>query len=355
MPTMLEISNWYIGFNWLDPVVGKGETPEQEERNRKLRQALSIAIDWEEYIAIFERGQGEPRRGPVPPASSAIASRTFGVNPDRLRGRRRQARAARSRRRRGCWPRPAIPTAATRRPASRWCSTTTTRRADAGRQGAGGLVGKQFAKIGVQLELRATDYNRFQDKIDKGSVQIFFWGWIADYPDAENFLFLLYGPNSKALTKGNGENTANYQNPEFDKLFEEMKFLDDVPGKQQVIDQMMEIVQRDAVWRFGYIPMSAGAPSVGLATASRPRWRNDIGYLRVDPQLRAARSPNGTGRSGGRSRCSCSRWWLRSCRRGPPGGGASAKPRRARWRPARRRDRAAACSTTSSAASAMAC
>ena len=70
---------------------------------------------------------------------------------------------------------------------------------------------KQFAKIGVQLELRATDYNRFQDKADKGSLQIFWWGWQADYPDAENFLFLLYGPNSQALTQGNGNNTANYQ------------------------------------------------------------------------------------------------------------------------------------------------
>jgi ABC-type transport system substrate-binding protein len=50
---------------------------------------------------------------------------------------------------------------------------------------------KQFAKIGVQMEVRATDYNRFQDKMNKGSVQIFFWGWLADYPDAENFLFML--------------------------------------------------------------------------------------------------------------------------------------------------------------------
>ena len=56
---------------------------------------------------------------------------------------------------------------------------------------------KQFAKIGVQLEVRATDYNRFQDKVNKGSIQIIFWGWLADYPDAENFLFLLFGPNSK--------------------------------------------------------------------------------------------------------------------------------------------------------------
>ncbi len=53
---------------------------------------------------------------------------------------------------------------------------------------------RQFAKIGVQLEIRATDYNRFQEKAEKGSLQIFWWGWFADYPDAENFLFLLVRP-----------------------------------------------------------------------------------------------------------------------------------------------------------------
>ena len=68
LPTTIEANNWYIGFNWLDPVVGKGDTPAQAERNRKLRQALSIAIDWEEHIAIFERGQGVAAQGPLPPS-----------------------------------------------------------------------------------------------------------------------------------------------------------------------------------------------------------------------------------------------------------------------------------------------
>ena len=42
-------------------------------------------------------------------------------------------------------------------------------------------------------------------RLKRASLQIFWWGWFADYPDAENFLFLLYGPNSKALTEGNGD------------------------------------------------------------------------------------------------------------------------------------------------------
>ena len=76
---------------------------------------------------------------------------------------------------------------------------------------------KQFHKLDIQLVMRATDYNRFQDKMSKGNAQIFEWGWNADYPDPENFLFLLYGPNAKAGK--DGENAANYENPEFDALF----------------------------------------------------------------------------------------------------------------------------------------
>ena len=129
---------------------------------------------------------------------------------------------------------------------------------------------RQFAKIGVQLEIRATDYNRFQEKAEKGSLQIFWWGWFADYPDAENFLFLLYGPNSKALTGGNGENSSNYQNAEFDKLFDELKFLDDGPRKQQVIDRMVAITQEDARGHSATTRTPALSTSSGSATSNPP-------------------------------------------------------------------------------------
>jgi len=103
---------------------------------------------------------------------------------------------------------------------------------------------KQFAKLGIQLVVRSTDYNRFQDKMLKGNAQMFEWGWNADYPDPENFFFLLYGPNKKVGT--NGENAANYENPAFDHLFERMKTLDNGPARQALIDQMVHIVQEDA-------------------------------------------------------------------------------------------------------------
>ena len=67
-PLMTDISDWYLGFNMLDPVVGKGDTPEQQAKNRKLRQALAIAVDWEEgYGRIFKHKGGVAAHGPVPP------------------------------------------------------------------------------------------------------------------------------------------------------------------------------------------------------------------------------------------------------------------------------------------------
>ncbi len=290
MPRTFEISNWYLGFNWLDPVVGAGRTPEQHERNRKLRQALSIAIDWEEYVKVFEnKSAGVPAMGPVPPG-------VFGFRPENVN--------------RGVYD------LVDGRPVRKSIDEAKKLLAEAGypdgRDAASGRplvlnydyqrqltpeikseidwMVRQFGKIGVQLEVRATDYNRFQEKAEKGSLQIFWWGWFADYPDAENFLFLLYGPNSKALTGGNGENAGNYRNDEFDRLFQRMKYMDDGPPKQAAIDRMVAIVQHDAPWAFGFNPFAGSVSHQWVGNVKPGPLVNDrLAYMKIDAPLRAAR------------------------------------------------------------------
>lgn len=290
LPTTVEANNWYLGFNWLDPVVGKGKTPEESERNRKLRQALSIAIDWEEHIAIFERGQGMAAHGPLPPSMfgyredgpSAFNPVVYRKGPDGKPLRRPIDDAKKLLAEAG------YPDGRDAKTGQPLVLNFDYQNSAAGAKALLDWYTKQFAKIGVQMEVRATDYNRFQDKMNKGTIQIFFWGWLADYPDAENFLFMLYGPNSKALTNGNGENGTNYSSPEFDKAFERMKFLEDGPEKQLLIDQMIEITQKDAIWSFGYFPTSAAAYHQWINNGKPTQIvRNHIGYLRLDPQLRA--------------------------------------------------------------------
>lgn len=284
LPTTVETANWYMGFNWLDPVVGKGGTPEQAARNRKLRQAISIAFDWEEYVAVFENSQASVAYGPVPPGVLGYREPPEGVNPvvyDLIDGKPTRKPIAAARRLLAEAGYPDGRDAVTGAPLVLYYDSMT----GGGANPQFDWMRRQMARIGVQMDVRSTDYNRFQDKMRRGAAQIFFWGWNADYPDAENFLFLLYGPNAKA--KNGGENAANYENPEYDKLFEQMKFLDDGPEKEVLIQRMVAIVQRDAPWMFGYFPMSGGAYQQWVGNAKPTQMvRNTLQYMKIDPALR---------------------------------------------------------------------
>ena len=121
LQTSVAPSVFYMGFNLLDPVVGG-----YGDRSRKLRQAITIAIDQEEFISIFQNGRGIPSQGPIPPGIYGHRSGQEGINPyvyDWVNGDRG---ASRSKPRESCSPKPAIRTAATRRRGSR-CSSTSTR------------------------------------------------------------------------------------------------------------------------------------------------------------------------------------------------------------------------------------
>lgn len=290
-PKSVEPQNWYLGFNWLDPVVGKGDTPEQQLKNRKLRHALSIAIDWEEgYGRVFTQKAGEAAMGPLP--GGIIGSRhgmPGDINPAThklVNGKvvRRSIDEAKQLLAEAGYPdgrdaktgKPLVLNYDYQR------VPTPEYRAELD------WMVKQFAKLNVQLEIRATDYNQFQEKMLKGKQQIFWWGWYADYPDAENFLFLFYGPNSKA--KVEGENTANYENPEYDRRYKQLALLDDGPAKQQLIDEMVDILRRDAPWAFGYFPYSAGAYQQWVGDAKYGLFTNDRAlFYKVDAPLRARR------------------------------------------------------------------
>ena len=289
LPKTVDISNWYLGFNWLDPVVGRGDNPEQQRRNRKLRQAISIAIDWEEgYGRIFLTKGGEAAHGPLPAGLFGSRHGTpEGHNPvtHKVEGGkvvRRSLDEARALLAEAGYPngRDAV----TGRPLvlNYDYQRTPTPEIKAELD----WMVRQFAKLGIQLEIRATDYNQFQEKMLAGKQQIFWWGWLADYPDAENFLFLLYGPNGKA--EHEGENAANYANPEYDRLYKRMQSLDDGPEKQAVVDRMVDILREDAPWAWGYFPYAASAFQPWVHNGKPSILIRDMAmYYRVDPELRA--------------------------------------------------------------------
>ncbi len=278
--TSVETSIFYLGFNMLDPVVGG-----YSERNRKLRQAISIVYDDDEFISIFRNGRGSPAQGPIPPGIFGHLDGPQGINPyifDWADGRPQRKAIADAKQLLTEAGYPNGRDARTGKPLVLHFDVTAGGPDDKARLD---WVRKQFAKLNIDLEIRDTDYNRFQDKILRGDAQIFQWGWNADYPDPENFLFLLYGPNIKVGK--NGENAANYQNPEFDRLFERMKHMDNGPERQAIIDRMVEIVRRDAPWAFGFHPKQFTLHHAWYRNAKPNLMANNtLKYKRIDPALR---------------------------------------------------------------------
>ena len=284
-----DVNSYYMGFNMLDPVIGDGPTAATAARNRKLRQAISIAIDWEEYSKVFPKKAGNTAMSPLPPGIFGSREGTpEGVNPvthvwkDGKAVRRSIDEAKKLMVEAGY---PNGRDAATGKPLvlnyDFYAPPTPERKPEID------WVVRQFAKIDIQLEVRATDNNQFQDKTRKGTYQVFWLGWNADYPDAENFLFLLYGPTGK--TKHDGENTANYASPEYDRLYVQMKTLEDGPAKQKLIDEMVAIAREDAPWTMGFFPYSSAAAQSWVHNYKPAILIRDHGrYLRLDVAQRQA-------------------------------------------------------------------
>ena len=281
LQTAVSSSIFYTGFNMLDPIVGG-----DGERAAKLRQAISIAVDFEEYISIFLNGRGIPAHGVIPPGITGFTEGEEGINTHvydwSAQGAQRKS-IEEARRLLAEAGYPEGRDIETGKPLTLYLDTTASGPDDKARLD---WLRKQFAKLNIQLVIRSSDYNRFQDKMRKGTAQIFQWGWNADYPDPENFLFLLYGPNGKA--EYGGENAANYSNGEFDQLFEQMKNMDNGEERQEIIDRMMEILQKDAPWLWGFHPKQFSLIH-SWYTNIKPNLmaNNTLKYRRLDPETRA--------------------------------------------------------------------
>ncbi|HZP82562.1 MAG TPA: ABC transporter substrate-binding protein, partial [Chthonomonadaceae bacterium] len=217
----------YFAFNMNDPVVG-GYTPEK----RKLRQAISLAIDSQPYIDLFNQGMGKPAEWIIPPG-------LFGYDPS-YKNPYRQFNLQKAKQ---LLAEAGYPNGIDPKTGDRFTLFFDNTAVDAAGRQFVGLVVKQIEALGIHVESRAWRGNVWQDKVDKGQFQFVRYGWYADYPDPENFVFLLYGPNKRP-----GPNSSGYDNPEYNKRFEQMRSMDDGPERLAIIKKMRDISVEDCPW-----------------------------------------------------------------------------------------------------------
>jgi ABC-type transport system substrate-binding protein len=254
-----------------DPVVGaKGG-----ERARKLRQAMSLAVDSKEWIELFLNGRGLPAQSVIPPG-------LFGYEADYANPWRKfDLKRARAVLAEAGYPDGIDPT--TQRPLHLTFDVYNVNTQQI-------LQDEYFVdawrKLGLDVELASTTYNEFQNKVQRLAYQVYFWGWSADYPDPENFLFLS-SCDYRRSTVG-GPNSSNFCDPRFETLFQQMRVRENDPERLAAIRGMRQVLEDERPYIELYHPedfllVHGWVHNVKQFGMSNPM----VKYYDVDPALRA--------------------------------------------------------------------
>jgi oligopeptide transport system substrate-binding protein len=221
---------YYLGFNMDDPVVGK---------NKKLRQALSCCFNSDEWVK-FWNGRIVRATGPIPPNVAGHEEKRALYPFDLEKARALLVEAG--------YPGGCDPVTGKSLQLSVELGNANPQTRDAVE-----LVASFIKQVGVIVNPSYNNWPSFLQKMERRQCQLYWLGWVADYPDAENFLQLFVGRNSSP-----GPNHSNYVNPEFDKLYDQIRTMADGPERTLVYQTMSHIIEEDCPWIFMHHPVAYG-------------------------------------------------------------------------------------------------
>lgn len=190
----------YLGFQ-LDSTHLTGEQAAQGRalRDGRVRQALNYALNKPELVAYVLNHVGQPgTSGFVPmalPSFSAAAVPGYTFQPQRARQLLRAA---------GFGP---------THPLRLRLSTVAERKAVAE------YLQKNWADVGVQVQIDINQAATQQELVDNGRTAFFSKSWLGDYPDAENYLSLFYSPN---FSPG-GPDKTHFKSAAYDALYDQAR------------------------------------------------------------------------------------------------------------------------------------
>lgn len=104
------------------------------------------------------------------------------------------------------------------------------------------LMTRSLDVIGVRVEIRKNRFSELIKLADQCRLMMKHSSWIADYPDGDNFMQLLYGPNSGQT------NAACYSSAEYDKRYEKSRRMPDGPQRDQLYREMTRQMEVDTAW-----------------------------------------------------------------------------------------------------------
>lgn len=257
-------STFYYSFNMEDPVVGK---------NKKLRKALAAACDMRAYVEIFYSG--------VAPVSNQLVPRgIYGYNPDYVnpnafdleKAKRLLAEAG-------------YPDGRDAKTGEQLVITLNDPVEGTEMRQRAEYEQRMFEKLGIKINISENTFARVMERLETGDYQLSSGsGWAADYPDPENFFMLFYSKNMPR----EGPNYCRYNNPEYDRAFEQMSTMDNGPERLALIQKMNDILAEDCpvIWQFDKAVFLAPQPWASWTHNSRMIEYGFNKYHQVDPVMR---------------------------------------------------------------------
>ncbi len=201
----------YFSF-FIDP-----NDPLGPDRARALRQAVSLCIDREKMLRYLRNGIGEPGTGGMIPAGLPGYSPTIGYGYDLKRAQRLVAE--------------------NHLEGYLLQLSTVADYADIGK-----FVQSQVEQIGLQCKMEVMPPATMRSMRSNGSLQFFRSSWVADYPDAENYLSLFTTSNFAPA----GPNYTHYTNPKYDKLYDKALLCNDLQERARYYTEMDSLMMQDA-------------------------------------------------------------------------------------------------------------
>jgi ABC-type transport system substrate-binding protein len=221
----------YTYWNLQDPVVG-GLAKEKVA----LRRAMAMAYNVNEEIRIVRNGQAVEALYPIPPGvvghdpnyKSSVRYDPVGANAllDRF-GYKKGADGWRT-----------LPNG------SPLLIRYASRPDSLGRQ-QDEMWKKSLDSIGIRMEVQKDKFPELLKLEKQCKLQMRTAAWIADYPDADNFMQLLYSKNIYQ------SNNACATMPEYDKLYEQSLRMTDSPARDKLYHEMAKLIEAYAPWRLG--------------------------------------------------------------------------------------------------------
>ena len=221
----------YTTFNMEDKTIG-GYTPERIA----LRRAISMAFPIQDEVAVIEKGQAEAAWSPIARGMAGFVDEKASFheyNPARAKALLdmygfidRDGDGWRE-----------MPDGS---PLAIDHASVPDQRVRSRNE----LWGRAMERIGVRMTFNKVEkLPELRKLATLGKIPMFSYGWIADYPDGENFLQLFW---SKSI---GGANYTRFSRPEFDALYERIKVMPDTPARTELYRQMVHILWVYNPWR----------------------------------------------------------------------------------------------------------